>query len=751
MRNRDKMSFPDLKLKHSYTSEKDDLLEDFYILVLKEAISYKRITGYFSSSSFLTAAAGLAQFIKNNGHLQFILNIVLSEDDYNQIEMGTQNPDEIIENYLIRDLNVFEDECRSNHAKVLGWLIAHDYLEVKIGYVKQKLTGNEILHQKIGILTDRDGNTLSFSGSNNESMHGWAYNSEKFKVFFSWEANNDAFISQDLEDFEELWNNKSTKTEVIPFPEAVRKEVISIAKREPIDIDALLMNIAKAQKKTGDGLDDTINPLNVRIPAYRHEATDTWLQNGSRGVFEMATGTGKTYDAIRLRDYQLEAIDAWFQNGCHGIFEMATGTGKTYTALGALKRLLEREDKLVTVISVPFLHLANQWEQSLRKMDVGIPVIYASSANPKWKENFKTKILDNWLGKERYFIVLTTHDSLSSDSFIELVHDVKSPILLIGDEVHGLGAVTRLEALLPLYTYRLGLSATPERYFDELGTQELMQFFGKVVYTFDLHRAINEVNLDTGETYLTPYEYHPIFVELTREDMDAYSILSGQIAILCNKKNKTKSDRRVLEQKLRERQDILKNTCTKYPAFRKLISDLAKNDEIKQTLVYCSPQQIETVQKIIRNQRGIVQHRFTSKEDATKRQEKYCGLTEREYLLENFAKGNYDVLVAIRCLDEGVDVPATRNAILMCSSGNPKEYIQRRGRVLRRSPGKEKAVIYDITAVPTVIDGRYAYINTKMLESQLTRLEEFAKDAMNQEDVEREIFRIRERYSAYGG
>ena len=108
----------------------------------------------------------------------------------------------------------------------------------------------------------------------------------------------------------------------------VRKEVISIAKREPIDIDALLMNIAKAQKKTGDGLDDTINPLNVRIPAYRHEATDTWLQNGSRGVFEMATGTGKTYDAIRLRDYQLEAIDAWFQNGCHGIFEMATGTGR---------------------------------------------------------------------------------------------------------------------------------------------------------------------------------------------------------------------------------------------------------------------------------------------------------------------------------------------------------------------------------------------------------------------------------------
>src|SRR5690606_36905210 len=157
-----------------------------------------------------------------------------------------------------------------------------------------------------------------------------------------------------------------------------------------------------------------------------------------------------------------------------------------------------------------------------------------------------------------------------------------------GDEVHGLGAVTRLEALLPIYTYRLGLSATPERYFDELGTQELMQFFGTVVYTFDLHRAINEINPDTGKAYLVPYEYHPIFVELTEDDMDAYSILSGQIAILCNKKNKSKSERLALEQKLRERQDILKNTCTKYPAFRILISELAKDDGVKQTLIYCS-------------------------------------------------------------------------------------------------------------------------------------------------------------------
>lgn len=725
------MSFRSLKLKHSYSSEKDDLLEDFYIPVLREAVSYKRITGYFSSSSFLTAAEGLTRLIKNNGHMQFILNVVLSEKDYDQIEKGTENPEEIIENNLIHDLDTFENECRNDHVKVLGWLIAHGYLEVKIGYIKEKRTTNELLHQKTGILTDRENNTLSFSGSNNESAYGWVYNSEKFKVFFSWEINNETFISQDVEDFEELWANQSTKTEVIPFPEAVKQRVISIAQREPIEIDDLLLKIAETQNHHND----------------RCEVFDAGFQNRGRRFFEKEP----EYRVIQLRNYQHEAIDAWLQNGCQGIFEMATGTGKTYTALGALKQLLENERKLVTVISVPFLHLANQWEQNLPKMGINIPIVHASSANSKWKDDLKAKILDNRLDKIQQFIILTTHDSLSSDSLIDLMHDVRSPILLIGDEVHGLGAVTRLEALLPLYTYRLGLSATPERYFDELGTQELLQFFGKVVYTFDLHKAITEINPDTGETYLTPYEYHPIFVELTSDDMDAYSILSGQIAILCNKKNKSKSERLTLEQKLRERQDILKNTCTKYPAFRELISKLTKDNRIKQTLVYCSPQQIETVQQLLRDQRSIVQHRFTSKEDATRRQEKYCGLTEREYLLDKFAKGDYDVLVAIRCLDEGVDVPATRNAILMCSSGNPKEYIQRRGRVLRRSPGKKKAVIYDITAVPTTIDGRYAHTDTKMLESQLKRLEEFAKDAMNQEHVEREIFRIRQKYSAYGG
>jgi len=743
------MSFRDLNLKHTYTSEKDNILEDFYIPVLKEAINYKRVTGYFSSRSFMTAAAGLSQFIRNGGRMQFILNIVLSDEDYKQIEKATYNTEEIIEEKLIHDLSQLEDEFKSNYVKLLGWLIAYNYLEVKIGYIKDKQIENAVLHQKIGILTDMENNTISFSGSNNESAYGWVYNSEKFKVFFSWEPNNDVFISQDTTDFNELWSNQSQKTEVIPFPEAVERKVISIADIESINIDDLLDRITKYQAKRVDENADLRGCFETLRDDYPYASTESQTGSGYNSVSE---GPGvNEYKTIHLREYQHEAIEAWFKNGCCGIFEMATGTGKTYTALGALKQLLEREQKLVTIISVPFLHLAKQWEKSLHNMGIKIPVIHVSSANPKWKAELKTKILDYRLDKEKQFIIITTHDSLATSPFIELISDVKSNIFLIGDEVHGLGTVTRLDALLPLYTYRLGLSATPERYFDELGTQELMRFFNRVVYVFDLHRAITEINPDTGETYLVPYEYYPIFVELTDEDMSEYSKLSRQIAILYNKKDRSKSEQLRLEQLLRERQDIIKNTQTKYPAFEALINDLAKNNKIKQTLVYCSPKQIETVQQLLRRQKGIIQHRFTSKEDAIRRQKKYCNLTEREYLLYKFEKGDYDVLVAIRCLDEGVDVPATRNAILMCSSGNPKEYIQRRGRVLRRAPGKDKAVIYDITAIPSKIDGGYPNIDIKVLESQLKRLEEFARDALNIGEVEREIFKIRRKYNAYGG
>lgn len=707
------MSLKDLELKHSYSSEKDHILHDFYIPVLTEGMIYKRITGYFSSKSFALAACGFSKFVQNNGKMKFIMNIQLSDEDYEQIDKGLTSPEQIIEGHFLEDLDNLEDECIKNSAKVLGWLISNKYLELKIGYIKDRYFGNAILHQKTGIVEDFEQNIIAFSGSNNESASGWGYNSEKFKVFFSWLNGNEVFVNQDVEDFDELWNNKGQKTKVIDFPEAAENKLISIIFNEDNDIADLIKKV-----------EHDVYPEKTKFISPISE------------------------NEVRLREYQIEAIDEWFSNDCRGIFEMATGTGKTYTALSALKKLLEREQQLIVIISVPFLHLSEQWKESINNLQIEIPILYASSAQPKWKDKLADKILDNCLGKNDQFIVLTTHDSFYSDKFTQLIEEVTCPLLLIGDEVHGMGSVNRISGLIDNYDYRLGLSATPDRYFDELGTTKLLEFFGKTVYSFDLHRALTEINPDNGETYLVPYEYKPIFVELTVEEMDDYAVVSKQIAMLFSKDNRSRKEQLLLEQRLRERQDILKNAERKYGVFSDLIQKLNEEKCIDHTLVYCSPAQIKEAQEIIRQKDFIVQHKFTSGEDAVKKQLKYGGRTEREYLLHNFDAGEYQVLVAIKCLDEGVDVPSIKKAILMSSSGNPKEYIQRRGRVLRRYPGKEKAVIYDITALPNYDEYVINHDTEKsMIESQLKRIVEFAKDALNEDEVETEIFNIKVKYN----
>ena len=229
--------------------------------------------------------------------------------------------------------------------------------------------------------------------------------------------------------------------------------------------------------------------------------------------------------------------------------------------------------------------------------------------------------------------------------------------------------------------------------------------------------------------------------------MKEYFLVSGKIAILMNLSEKTAKDAKTLEKLLLKRQNIINNSATKFPAFTNLIEELYKDGNLSHTLVYCAPQQIDTAQEIIRQHGNIIQHKFTNTEDARRRESRYHGMTEREFLLSNFDKGVYHLLVAIRCLDEGVDVPSTRTAILLASSGNPKEYIQRRGRVLRRAPNKEKAVIYDISIMPNRLSGAYSQETGRgLVEKELTRVKIFAKDALNCADVYAQVHKIEEKY-----
>jgi superfamily II DNA or RNA helicase len=428
-------------------------------------------------------------------------------------------------------------------------------------------------------------------------------------------------------------------------------------------------------------------------------------------------------DEITLRDYQREAVDAWFSNDCHGMFQMATGTGKTFTAIAALEEFAEDVDQpLLTVIAVPATHLASQWAEEIELFDLPDPHLLFGSATSSWKRDLSRVTTNIELGTNKHEIVITTHQALYTEEFRKRIKRLPGPIALVGDEVHGLGSDEQRAGLIEDYDARIGLSATPERYYDEAGSKYLLEYFDDIVFEYSLSEAIPE--------YLTPYEYHPIIVEMTEDEMEEYRKQSKKVAAVAAS---DKIDDETVSQVAAQRSKIVKSAEQKYSALDK---QLKKMDDPSHLLVYTNDQQISEVQSIL-SQHNIIQHKFTNEEDEN----------ERGRLLEGFAEKEWDALVAMKCLDEGVDVPATKYAILMSNSGNPKQFIQRRGRVLRKSEGKDKSVIYDMFVVPALAPSEdIPDLEKKILNRELDRFEEFADNAINKHGAWNIIDRVRRTY-----
>ena len=658
----------DLNIKFKYDSDKDDLINEFYMPVLSNSSEYYRMSGFFSSTSLAISAQGISNFIINDGKMKLICSAVLSKEDKRIIEESNENPTKFIEKYALNDFRSMNEGFVKEHVEALGWMLANDLLEIKIAIPKNN---QGIFHSKIGVLKDDEDNIISFSGSDNETASGWLHNIEEFKVFCSWDESEKKFVYSDLDDFNRYWRGDTVKTDVVDIPLAIKNELIKLAPESKNDL-----TIFKSKKSK-----------------------------------------------IKLRDYQNEAIKNWFNNDCCGLLEMATGTGKTFTALSCFKELADSKDKLVTVIACPQSHLIDQWVKDVKIFHDG-KIIIASGKNSNWKDdlkNLRKKFLYGALDKA---VVMTTHASLSSDYFIKTIKKFDVERLLIVDEVHGIGSFKQRLGLNECYEYRLGLSATPKRWFDEEGTTIIEDFFKGTVYEFDISRALTEINPDTNETYLAPYYYYPIIVDLNDEEYDEYISYSYKIAqILSSKKIKNKDKELTKYNTLRQR--IINNAENKYFEFDRLLKE---NPGIDKLIVFCSPQQIDYVQQILNENRVIPQHKFTEKESATI--SKITGMSERDEILQLFAEGSYKALVAIKCLDEGVDVPVAETAIIMSSTSNPREHVQRRGRILRRAPGKKYAVIYDILVFPE----EQTDAGSKIMKKEILRYKEFAENAINSYD-----------------
>ena len=705
------MSLKKLNLKKSYSSDFDDILYDFYIPVLEMSIEYNRLAGFFSSTSLAIAAKGILGLIQNKGFLKLIVSPKLNKKDLEIIIDSQDKRDKYIEDKMINELELLEDEFVRDHVYALGWMIANNLLEIKVAIVLdnkgrplsyEDVQQRGIFHQKVGILHDSQGNKITFSGSVNETASGWLDNIEEFKVFRSWEKSEEDYVKSDVDKFNKFWDNNSSTVKVMKIPDAVKEKLIEIA---PDDIEEL--NLKK------------------------------WL---IKKVIEKKK-------IIKLWNHQKQAIKKWVDNDKKGILEMATGTGKTFTALGCVEKIFEEKKKVIVIISCPYGHLVKQWSDDIDEFGINEDKIIADSSNYKWKSQLTDNILDIKNEVSDRLIVLTTHVTFSMNDFVMIIKKANVELFLIVDEVHGVGAPERKKGLLDKYNFRLGLSATPKRWFDIEGTDEIFNYFGNTVFEFPLEKAINTINPESGRTFLVPYEYKPYFIELTDDELYEYERETEKIAKAYSRSRVDKEKDKWFSLLIIRRQKIIKNAINKFNALIKILNNIK---EINYCLIYCSPEQINHVQELLNsyNKQTIIQHKFTSKERIIP-ENRFDGISEREYLLKKFADGKYNVLVAMKCLDEGVDVPPAKIAIILANSGNPRQYIQRRGRVLRRFPGKDNAVIYDIIVIPTI----YGYINTtlrelerKIIMKELKRYKEFAMIALNAVECLYKIEEIEEKY-----
>ena len=721
------MSLRELVLNTEYRSSIALTSRDFYAPILKVASKYDRAVGFFSSSSLVHIAEGLLPFVNNGGTIRLVASPILNQEDVEAIKHGYEKRESVIAGAIMRELYEPKNFRDSERLNLLANLIADGRLDIKIALVENNKNYG-IYHEKMGIFFDDEGNKIAFSGSNNETYTGMDINYEAFDVFCSWENEVDAKRADAKADaFEKIWNGLDPKVSTYVLPE-VKESILEKYMRAKVDYQLF-------DEKDFEPTDDLLV---------------VEKENGDDSVY----GARVPADVI-LHPYQEDAIDVWQERGFHGIFDMATGTGKTYTGLGAIARLSEfLEDKLAVFIVCPYQHLVEQWKEDIVRFGMNPIVGYGAIPAKQWKTKLSDAVRNQKLKvrKRRFFCFVTTNATFSGDFVQEQIRKIKGNALLVVDEAHNFGADYLRCLLSDKFSYRLALSATLDRHGDSEGTQALYDYFGDKCIEYTLDRAI-------AENKLTKYKYYPIIVSLSEDERAAYADYSCQIAkcLIKGKNGKLKLSEKGKKIALK-RARLVAGARNKIEALEEVITPYKEDKHI---LVYCGAtkvldpdkestevddddlRQIDIVTDLLGNKMKMKVSQFTSNES----------VEERAILKKEFAAGDtLQALIAIKCLDEGVNIPSIRTAFILASTTNPKEYIQRRGRVLRLADGKDYAEIYDFITLPRPLDEVSSLTEEEMkreltlVKNELCRAEEFVRIAMNCVSCSSVLDNIREAY-----
>jgi superfamily II DNA or RNA helicase len=702
------LSIKNLDIKQEYRTDTHPPLL-FYIDCLTHCNRFDRAAGYFSSSGLSKAAQGFARFIHDDGKIRMVVSPDFEGKDYDVLKEKYPSNEKIIEMSLLNSIQQIEDEIHKNRFAVLAWLLEEGKLKIKIA-VKVDEKGrlqNGIFHEKSGIFynSSNDEEYVAFTGSPNETGGGLISNFETIDVFTSWNEHEKTRVESKMKHFEELWSNKTQSIEIHDLPSAVKKEII---RRKPIT------------KPTKDFLEETdrFNPDFLRTSSIQIKKP-------------------QTPDYIEARDYQDEAVEKWLKNDCIGLFEMATGTGKTITALIAAVELTKSKDKLFTLVLVPSVSLVQQWKKECLNFSFS-QIINVYKDNRTWTSEFQAVLNSYKLGNTKFPLIISTYTSFKKSKFQTLSKQIPDDSLLICDEVHHLGAKEAKNIIPENIVNRLGLSATPHRHFDESGTADILNYFNAIdepTYKLDLRDAINmralcEYYLHIHEVHLNEDEYEN-YIDITRQIAKRYAIIKG---------NFESSDTQ-LERLLIKRKGIINKATEKLLKVYEILG-LIKNEngKVRFTLVYCPEGSGENDDSVLLEYGRMLGLRMNINFKY------FVGSTspaDRKNILEDFANGKTDAILAMKCLDEGIDVKRTEVAILVASSTNPRQYIQRRGRVLRTHEDKLFAHIHDLFVLPPVSGGdidqsipgdevdKINEVNKTLITQELRRLYEFATSALN--------------------
>lgn len=701
------MSFQSLNIQQEYRSPQNNIVTEFYIPVLEKAVSYKRSVGYFSSTSLVQITKGILGLIKNGGTIDLVASPYLSKEDEEAIRVGYENRTKIIENALNRSLQEdIKNPFSQERLNLLACLIEKGILNIKIAFTeneKEKTIG--MYHEKLGLMEDASGNKIAFSGSMNESYNAMVNNYETIDVFCSWKSESEKTrVVQKEEAFSKIWGNYDSKLKVMSFP-SIEKSILDKYKRH----SNINFNLDKEEltKKTEYGFSEP-EPLVLR-------------DSGEFIDFN---------DEKKARPHQVKAIENFIQNNYQSLFAMATGTGKTLTSLFSLNELAKKVLIKSVLIVVPLKDLVDQWQEDIEPYFNGEIITVRSGL--EWKEKLSDISLLKLLNKEKHtskLIIITTYDSFClNDEKILNALDIEHT-LIIADEVHKFGAASYQRKLPEKIKYRIGLSATPKRPYDEKGTSAIFDYFcpSENFYEFSIKDAIDA-------DMLCHYDYHPILVSLTDFEMDDYEIISEKISrlsvIVNNSEAVTKEEKESLEQLLKQRHRIIERASNKKEIFLdKMLEEIKKYKD--KTIIFAPDGKDENGNDLLNSYKTDLWQKLMSKGKVVLMKE-YVQGTDKS-VIDSFTQGGIDVIFAKQRLNEGIDIPAAKRAFFIASSTSEREFIQRRGRVLRKHSSKNKAEIFDFIVIPSDLNSKYAH---SIIDNEIKRAMDFAATADNYKEIE---------------